>query len=187
MSEDVERRLLDASLEVLGAHGLGGLTVEKIAKAAGVPRSTFYRRWKTASEAVATAVNRALTDANPEPPATGDPREDLRIIGRNVIQLANSPRWTRALTFMIAEMEFNPTFRRIALDIIRQRRRASALVLARAQKAKQVAASLDVDVLVDAFAGALIYRVLFRDGPLDERYIDRLVEVIAGGKRRRRR
>jgi AcrR family transcriptional regulator len=187
MSAAVERRLLDAALDVLGEHGVAGLTVEKIAKAAGVPRTTFYRRWKTASEAVAAAVNAAFAEANPETPATGDLREDLRVLGRNVIGIANNPRLTRAFTFMITEMEFNAAFRATALEIIRRRRRPAAAVIARAQKANEVSSDLDSDALVDAFAGALLYRVLFRIGPLDLAYVDRLVDVIAGTGRRRRR
>ena len=191
MSREVEQRLRDASLAVLEKHGMKGLTVERIAEAAGVPRSTFYRRWSTASEAVAAAVHAAMTAANPKAPATGDVRQDLMTVGRNWRQLAGRPQFPHAFIFLIAEMEFNPSFRPTAIEIVRQRRRPTIAVLARAKEGGQLPSSADVDILFDAFAGAMVYRTLLAKAPLDEAYLARLVDLIAGyggdAPRKRRR
>lgn len=181
MSASVEQRLLDAALVTLAKHGMSGLTVEKIADTAGVPRTTFYRRWRSANEAVAAAVKRALNVANPEAPATGDFREDLTILGKNMIRLLNRSEFTRVLSFMIAETAWNPSFRSTALDIVRHRRQYPAAVLQRGQDAKQVSRSLDVELLVEMFVGAIFFKLFFGEAAPDDAYVKKLVEAIIGG------
>jgi AcrR family transcriptional regulator len=181
MSAEVERRLLDASLAVLAKHGMSGLTVEKIADAAGVPRTTFYRRWTTANEAVAAAVKDALGAANPEAPATGHIKQDLRVLGRNMLRLTRSKQFVRAMTFLIAEMEFNPDFRATAMEVIRNRRQHTRAVLTRAQALKQLPSSLDIELLTDMFAGAMIYQLFFAEVPPRDDYAAKLASLIAGG------
>jgi AcrR family transcriptional regulator len=182
MSESVERRLLDAALAVLIEHGVGGLTVDKIADAAGVPRTTFYRRWQTANEAVAAAVKDALGFANPEDPATGDVREDLAIMGKNMVRLLNQGHFARVLSFMITEMQFNPAFRATAMEIVRYRRQYPASVLRRAQEANQVSRDLDAELLVEMYVGAMFFRLFFGEGPPDEAYVSKLLDMIIGGR-----
>jgi AcrR family transcriptional regulator len=182
MSEDVERRLLDAALSVLIEHGVGGLTVDKIADAAGVPRTTFYRRWQTANEAVAAAAKDALGAANPEDPATGDFREDLTIMGKNMVRLLNRGHFARVLSFMIAEMQFNPAFRATTMELVRYRRQYPASVLQRAQEAGQVSRDLDAELLVEMYVGAMFFRLFFGEAPPDDAYVSKLLDMIIGGR-----
>jgi AcrR family transcriptional regulator len=195
MSAKVERRLLHAAMAVLAKHGMSGLTVDKIADTAGVPRTTFYRRWRSANEAVAAAIEHALSVANPQAPATGSFREDLTILGTNMARLLNKRQFALVLSFVIAEMECSPDFRTSAMDIVRHRRQYPAEVLQRAQKAKQAPLSLDVELLVEMFVGAMFFRLFFGETPPDDAYVNKLVDrIIAGGgvardqsKSRRRR
>jgi AcrR family transcriptional regulator len=180
MSARVEQRLLDAALAALAKYGMSGLTVEKIADTAGVPRTTFYRRWNSANEAVAAAVKRALSVANPQAPETGDIRKDLTILGQNMIRLLNRRQFTRVLSFMIAEMAQNPDFRATVIDIVRDRRQYPAAVLQRGQVAKQVARSLDVELLVEMFVGAMFFKLFFGETPPDDAYVKKLVTAIIG-------
>lgn len=182
MSADVERRLLDAALAVLIEHGMSALTVDKIADAAGVPRTTFYRRWRTANEAVAAAVKDALGAANPEAPATGNIRKDLIIMGKNMVRLLNQDHFARVLSFLISEMEFNPNFRATAMDIVRHRRQYPAAVLRRAQEANQVPRALDVELLVEVLVGAMFFRLFFGESPPDDAYVKKLVDIIVDGR-----
>ena len=180
MSEGVERRLLNAALTVLNEHGMGELSVDKIADAAGVPRTTFYRRWQTANEAVAAAIKSALGAANPGDPATGDVREDLEILGHNMVRLLNTGSFARALSFVIAEMPFNPAFRSTVMDIVRHRRQFPAAVLLRGQEANQISRAFDAELLVEMYVGALFFRLLFGETPPDEAYVRKVLDVIIG-------
>ena len=68
----VEQRIRRAALEQLAQGGLANLSVDRICSAAGVPRSTFYRRWPHLTDLLLDAFNDA---ARLElPPETGDLR-----------------------------------------------------------------------------------------------------------------
>ena len=178
MSAEVERRLRDAAMDVLAEHGLAGLTVEKIAARAGVPRSTFYRRWDTAIEAVTAAVREAMAASNPVDPETGNVTEDLMIMGRNWARLARDQRFVTAASFMLAEMEVNPAMRETGIKVARDRRRHAIAVLSRARRLRQIPGSADVELLTDVFAGVLFYLTFFGAGQLSEQYLEKLVGLV---------
>ena len=45
----VRARVLEATVDALAADGFGGLQMESVAAAAGVNKTTLYRRWRTRS------------------------------------------------------------------------------------------------------------------------------------------
>jgi len=49
-SARVRRAVLDATLELVNAHGLDGVTVAEVAERAGVHETSIYRRWRTREE-----------------------------------------------------------------------------------------------------------------------------------------
>ncbi|WP_099023524.1 TetR family transcriptional regulator [Mycolicibacterium palauense] len=71
-------RIADASVALVGAEGLTGATVDRIAEAAGVGRATFFRYFSSKEDAVAEGMTRhwlrlittALAAAPPELSAT---------------------------------------------------------------------------------------------------------------------
>lgn len=64
-----------AALEALARDGLAGLSVARVAAAAGTTRPAIYRRWPTKADLAVAAVSR-LAEAS-APAVTGDPFEDL--------------------------------------------------------------------------------------------------------------
>lgn len=178
MSPDVERRLLDASMAVLDAHGAGGLTVEKICEAAGVPRSTFYRRWPSAADAVAAAVKEVVADVIPHAPDTGDVREDLVQMSLGTSRLLQEGRFGRMLSFLMAEIEQKPDFRKQALELSRHRRRHIAEVVERGHRGSRISETIDAAMFVEVLSGALIFRHFFGETPPDRAYAERLVDLL---------
>ena len=54
--EAADAAILDATIEVLGEQGYGGLTVSAVIERAGVSSATLYRRWPTKLELVMAAI-----------------------------------------------------------------------------------------------------------------------------------
>ena len=48
--------ILTAALELFIAHGIAGMSIEQVAKRAGVGKPTIYRRWSTKERLVADAI-----------------------------------------------------------------------------------------------------------------------------------
>jgi len=75
--------LAGAVLRALVERGYDGMTVDHVARLAGVGRATLYRRWPTKTAMVVDALGRGRFPT-PEDPDTGDPRADFESLLRLV-------------------------------------------------------------------------------------------------------
>ena len=87
--EPVVQCVLKSTLEELAAVGYGALRIEDVATRAGVNKTTIYRRWPTKQELVACALRSVTTEWRLEP-STGSLREDMRAVGRHMVQKMSS-------------------------------------------------------------------------------------------------
>jgi len=75
---------------LLAQKGFRGLRVDDVARSAGVPKSTIYRRWPSLTDLAVAAVDDALGDR--ETVISDDPLDDLaQIVVRTHTLLINSP------------------------------------------------------------------------------------------------
>jgi|APMI01.1.fsa_nt_gi AcrR family transcriptional regulator len=120
-SVEIDRRILDATLDLLIAHGYDGLRADAVAAAAGVPKSTIYRRWPSLAVLAVAAVERAV--GHPEFTPTEDPRADLRtlidILHATVLDTELGTVLPRLGTDIAAHPEAAETYRRQIIEPLR--------------------------------------------------------------------
>jgi len=75
-SKQADQAIMDATVELLIQHGVSGLSIEGVARRAGVAKTTIYRRWPGKVELALDVLTR-LRGPVPEPPAGQSVREDL--------------------------------------------------------------------------------------------------------------
>src|SRR6185312_2142551 len=75
-SEEIVRAILDATLVQLEARGFAELRVDDVARAAGVNKTSVYRRWPSKAELVLAALRNRSED-EPTFVETGELRRDL--------------------------------------------------------------------------------------------------------------
>ena len=71
----LDARILSETCALLAARGFRGLRIDEVARRAGVPKSTIYRRWPSLAELAVDAVDAALGPR--ERPPGDDPLADL--------------------------------------------------------------------------------------------------------------
>ncbi|MET8135526.1 TetR/AcrR family transcriptional regulator [Streptomyces sp. NPDC006290] len=86
----LERAILEAALEQLGAVGWNGLTMEGVAARAQTGKAAVYRRWPSKEDLVADALQAGLPDLT-KAPDLGGVREDLLEVCRRVREAMFSP------------------------------------------------------------------------------------------------
>jgi AcrR family transcriptional regulator len=86
----LERAILDAALEQLGAVGWKALTMEGVAAAARTGKAAVYRRWPTKEDLVADALRTHLP-AVESAPDLGNVRDDLLELCREASEAMFSP------------------------------------------------------------------------------------------------
>lgn len=173
-SERSRDAILDAAWELFGRIGLRELSIEAIAKAAGVGKTTIYRWWPTKSAVVFDALERHFHSVIPFPD-TGSVVQDLRKQMRSAATMLQSPVGSAYLA-LVAEGQHDPDLARALIERIIGPRRAEARdVLVRGVARGELGADLDPDVVVDLLYGPLYYRMLVTRAPLTRRYIDGLL------------
>lgn len=176
-SERARRAVLSATLELAAERGPNGLTMEAIARRAGVSKETVYRWWRSKAEIVLEALAQHGEEAIPVPDS-GSFAADLRTFLRATADALDPPtqQLLRSLASAAAADEsFAGTVRE---QFIARRRDALAELLTRAVERGELtnagaAASLDL------IFGSLWYRLIFRVGLLDRDWANELTDTIA--------
>ncbi|MGW5351588.1 TetR/AcrR family transcriptional regulator [Streptomyces sp. NPDC004031] len=158
--------VLHAADDLLVELGFGALTVEAIARRAGVAKQTIYRWWPSKGEILLDTLVEDSAKRLPVPvdtPTADAVRGYLRALARF---LADDPAG-KVLLALLAEAQHDPgTAERLRTRYLDPRRAQERALLAGAIEAGAIAPgpapgpALGPDALLDALVGPLVYRAL---------------------------
>jgi AcrR family transcriptional regulator len=176
----LDTAILNAALELFIAHGIASMSIEQVAKRAGVGKPTVYRRWSTKESLVADAIA-LLVGADLQWPSQDeiDATPAHELVRRNLAAAARTaadPQFRALVAQIYGSAVTHPLLMQTYwTHYIVPRRRLVVALLERAQREGAVAADADLDVLIDMLAGAVTYRVL-QPNPPTERQMRRYLE-----------
>jgi AcrR family transcriptional regulator len=180
----VRAAILRAAAALLDQGGLTAVTIEAVARQAGVGKPTIYRHWPNAhAVAMAAFLERAgaapaaLAEASGEESPLGMLRRQLRNLAA-----AFSARDGRNLKAMIAaaerETELAKAFR---THFIAKSREEGRGLLARAVADGSLRPDIDPEVTLDLVYGPLYYRLLTGHASLDGAFTDQVLDHVLRG------
>ncbi|MFF8383678.1 TetR/AcrR family transcriptional regulator [Streptomyces kanasensis] len=181
-SEAAERAILDAAVRLLeDGVPLAELSMERIARTAGVGKATVYRRWPGKEELFVDLI-RSAEPAQPELPGTSV-RDDLVALLEAVRRRGAAKRSSAVLHTVFAQLRGYPrlwdAYRRAVLQ---PHRRATLDVLRRGVGTGEIRPDADVELLGDLFVGPVLLRAFVApDTPLDEDLPARVVDAVLAG------
>lgn len=175
--------ILRATVEVLEEVGYRNLTIEGVAKRAGVGKQTIYRWWNGSKGALVLEAFTSVGDERVPPPDTGEVRDDLLLIMRPVFALNASPRTSTALAnrTLMAEAQLDPALHTAYVELHRSWWGPMRDALERGIARGELRADLDVQTVIDLLLGASWYRLLLEHAPLDEASADGVVDTVLTG------
>lgn len=176
-SPEVDEAILDAAVEAFVDHGLDGLSVDDVAARAGVGKATIYRRYACKVDLVIAAARRCC-EQQPLVAETGDLETDLRAVAHALIDMLDRSIAGRAIPRMVAESSRQPEMRDAQRDFVGGRRAHTVALVERAVERGELRADTDAAVLVDMVSGPLFYRHLVTGEPVDDAYVDELVDSV---------
>ncbi|MFF2780166.1 TetR/AcrR family transcriptional regulator [Streptomyces sp. NPDC058052] len=185
-SEAAEQAIFDAVIGLLeGGVPLGDISIERIARTAGVGKATIYRRW-SGKEDLLVELIRSVEPPDPELPGTSV-RDDLVMLLEFMRRRGLAKRTSALLRNMFAQMQTHPRlwdqYHRTAIE---PRRRRGIEVLERGVATGEVRADLDLELVNDLFVGPLLLRtVLQPDADLSPDFPARVADTILDGVRPR--
>jgi AcrR family transcriptional regulator len=169
--------ILDATARLFTSQGYDHLTMEGIAKEAGVGKQTIYRWWRSRGALIADCmIDGRLVSLEVDVPDTGDLRRDLAVWLESIIGIVSDPRGASLLRSLVAAaVEDSVVGDRLAETLGVDH--TLSLRLASAVRMGQLAEDAPVDQLGRAILGAIIVPVLGRR-PVDPDELRRLVNYL---------
>ena len=179
-SEQARRAILTAALELLRDAGYPAVTVDAVAKRAGVARTTIYRWWPSSGALLIDVLMEISTTVAPLPVGT-DPLRAIRLEMRRIAAISSELPGL-VLRALLAEAQHDPQIHSALLErLIYPRREASSRAIRDAQARGLLRDDVHPYVVVDLFYGPIFYRLLMGHEPPTERFVAQIFERVVGG------
>lgn len=175
-AEGLDEALLDVTLDLAGEVGIHGMSMDDLAQRAGVSKATIYRRWPSKERLVLEALNHAIRPFDLID--TGTLRNDLDAYLVELARRMSEGKASDVLPDLIAASVRDPNLRSSLDEYIRYRRQPLQTILGRGTQRGELAADTDVEVLIDALIGPFVYRRLLSHEPLDDDFVERLLQTV---------
>jgi AcrR family transcriptional regulator len=174
LREDVTDAIRAAVFEELAAVGFARMSIEGIARRAGVGKTAVYRRWKSKLALVLDLVSMFAAQGLPAP-ATGSLYGDIRALLEVASHALRHPVASQVIPDLLVEAARNPeiadTIRATLLD---GQRGIAALIVKDAVARGELAEGTDPDRALDLTVGPLYWRLVVVRKGLPKGYLDDL-------------
>ena len=179
-SEASHQAIIEATLELLIEVGYGSLTMEAVRARAGVGKATIYRRWSSKEELVRDAI--VFLHDEFETPDTGSLRGDYEALAK-VVRASASRGGTTLMPRLLGEAVNDPElFAIFRANLVEPRRAALRTVLERAVARGEIREGLDLELVLDLFAGPAVYRLLITGGDMAQMFsVEEQMDALMNG------
>jgi AcrR family transcriptional regulator len=171
-----EAELFRAVLDVLREKGYDRLTVDAVVARARASKQTVYRRWPSKAQLVVAAFVDTVSAA-PEPPDTGNLRDDLLILLDEL--LTELAELGDIITGLLGERRHNPDLAAVLHETyIAARRRIAIAVFERARARGELADGADPDLLWQLAPATIFFRAILAGETVDREFTRRVVDDV---------
>jgi AcrR family transcriptional regulator len=170
--------VLHAADDLLVERGYAGVTIEGIAARAGVAKQTIYRWWPSKFEIL---MDTFLEDAAGalKIPDTGTVEGDLRAHLRQLARFLSAEPAGRVMLALIGQSQHDADMARAFQQRFGDERRAlDRTILQRGAARGDLRPDTDLDLVIDLIYGPVYHRVLLTGLPVDDQFIDGLIDHV---------
>jgi AcrR family transcriptional regulator len=175
-SPEADKAILQAAIDVLHSEGYARMSMESVAEAAGVGKTTVYRRYKDKDDLVTAALEQMTPVL--EPPDSGDTRADLLLLLQRFQGSKEKIEDLRLMGTLWSEEQRNPELMRLFRErVIRPRRQMLLDILKRGKKRGELRDDVDPALVVEMMVGAHFAR-RFAGRPIPRDWAEQVVDQI---------
>lgn len=172
--------IFSATLALLSERGYDALTVEAVAAQADVNKTTIYRAWAGKDEMLADALLQA-PQLDLDVPDTGSLRGDLIGLAGEIARLLSEPANRRVMASVLAAVPDRPATAEAARAFFAVRLEREQVVFTRARQRGELTDDAAAEMIMDLIGGNLWFHALIRAHPVDDAYVERLVDTVLAG------
>ncbi len=180
LREDVTDAIRTAVFEELASVGYARMSIEGIARRAGVGKTAVYRRWKSKLHLVLDLVSAIAVQGLPQPD-TGTLEGDLRLLYEVTSRALRHPVAGQIIPDLQAEAARNEEIAEALQKALREGQHGVASGVVRAAVDRgELSADLDEELALDLISGPLYWRtVVVRAPKLPKGHLKRLAAATA--------
>ncbi|MFE7166437.1 TetR/AcrR family transcriptional regulator [Streptomyces sp. NPDC057616] len=180
LREDVTEAIRAAVFEELAAVGYARMSIEGIARRAGVGKTAVYRRWRSKLHLVLDVVSAIAVMGLPTPD-TGSLEGDLRLLYEVTSRALRHPVASQIIPDLQAEAARNPEIAEAMQKTLREGQEGVASkILVSAEQRGEIRAGFDDELALDLISGPLYWRsVVIRSPKLPKGYLASLARATA--------
>ncbi|WP_414726377.1 TetR/AcrR family transcriptional regulator [Streptomyces sp. 796.1] len=159
------------------------LSMERIAREAGVGKATVYRRW-SGKPALMLDVMQAL-DSDTPAPTGASVRDDLVQMLESMRRRGLAKRQSALVRTVLTQVKAQPElWDAYHTNVIQKRQQVMREILTRGMASGEIRADEDVDFVAELFVGPMLSRVLLHEWQeLPEGLAERIVDTVLDGVR----
>ncbi|MDX3849049.1 TetR/AcrR family transcriptional regulator [Streptomyces sp. AK02-01A] len=174
LREDVTDAIRAAVFEELAAVGFARMSIEGIARRAGVGKTAVYRRWKSKLALVLDLLSAFAAQGLPAP-ATGSLYGDVRALLEVASHALRHPVASQVIPDLLVESARNPEISEaIKAALLDGQQGIAAVIVREAVQRGELPEGTDPDRALDLIIGPLYWRLVVVRGALPKGYLDEL-------------
>lgn len=179
LREDITEAIRVAVIEELASAGYARMSIEAVARRAGVGKTAVYRRWPSKLHIVIDVVSAIAVQGMPVPD-TGSLLGDVRALIGMIARALRNPLAAQIIPDLLAEAARNPEIARTLEVALRDTQRdIVAVVLRNAAQRGELPDGTDGELALDLITGPLYWRLAVIRTPLPKGHLDRLAAATA--------
>lgn len=173
----------NAVMNELAEVGYGRLSIEAVARRAGVGKTAIYRRWNNKLEMVLEIVSDVAGRAVPMPD-TGSFAGDLELIMLIVSKALQHRIASQIIPDLMAEAARNPQIAETLQRALRTHQTAVGdKLVGQAVARGELPGTADPELAVDLILGPLYWRLAVSRTPISDEYLAKLTEAVLAALR----
>ena len=170
---EVDARIFAAALDILRSRGPLAVSVESVAAASGVAKTTIYRRYENRESLLTAAITSAATTV--EFPQGLTAQDSLRWVLRHARDTIEHVVGRGTVGAVIVNED--PQFTGLLLGMIRQSTMPLRADLRERALAGEIKADLDVELAMSILLGVVVAE-LIRGRPTDDDWVDSVLALL---------
>lgn len=181
-SEESEEAILSAVIRLLRRKPLRDISIEEIAREAGVGKATIYKWWPSKAYLAFDAFSKRLKEMVPIRD-TGNAERDFKEQLYALFAFFDTPAG-KLLGQFLGEGQIDEEFACLFRErFLKPRRLLVGVIFDRAVERGEIRAGLDRELVLDMIYGPGFYRMMIRRAPLGRESVDATVSMLFRGLR----
>ena len=173
-SEKSMQAILDTTNKMLLLTSVRDISIESVAKKAGVGKTTIYRWWPNKVALVLDSISGPMNSL-PAPVTGGNPKDLLEKQLERFARICRG-RGGKIIAELYAESQGNPDTQALFFEkFMVQHEEILASILEQGKSSGDFRATLDTALTVDMIYGAFFYQLMSNPNPLDQSFANSII------------